>query len=89
MARSHGVGKYITKFEYVCIMLARISGQSGTTLTGILMCALFCKERIEIPNKPKVKVSKALFSLLKFNNCRVYYVMQWVNAFAWLGKRTT
>ncbi len=38
-ALSHGEGKYITTFEYVCIMLARIGGQFGTTLTGTLAAA--------------------------------------------------
>ena len=32
-------GKYITRFEYVCIMLARIGGMFGTTLTGTLAAA--------------------------------------------------
>ena len=32
-------GRYITKFEYVCIMLARIGGMFGTTLTGTLAAA--------------------------------------------------
>ena len=31
-----GNGKHITKFEYVCIVLARIGGQFGSTLTGTL-----------------------------------------------------
>ena len=31
--------KHITTFEYVCIMLARIGGMFGTTLTGTLATA--------------------------------------------------
>ena len=31
--------KYITKFEYACLMLARVGGQFGTTLTGTLAAA--------------------------------------------------
>lgn len=31
--------KHITTFEYVCLMLARIGGQFGTTLTGTLAAA--------------------------------------------------
>ena len=38
-ALSHNEGKYITKFEYVCIMLSRIGGMFGTTLTGTLATA--------------------------------------------------
>lgn len=38
-ALNHNEGKYITKFEYICIMLARIGGQFGTTLTGTLAAA--------------------------------------------------
>ncbi len=33
------VGKNVTKFEYVCLMLARIGGMFGTTLTGTLAAA--------------------------------------------------
>ncbi|MBQ3903814.1 MAG: MFS transporter, partial [Eubacterium sp.] len=32
-------GKYITKFEYVCLILARVGGMFGTTLTGTLATA--------------------------------------------------
>ena len=32
-------GKYISKFEYICIMLARAGGMFGTTLTGTLATA--------------------------------------------------
>ena len=32
-------GKNVTKFEYVCLMLARIGGMFGTTLTGTLAAA--------------------------------------------------
>jgi GTP pyrophosphokinase len=38
-ALNHGEGKYISKFEYVCVMLSRIGGQFGTTLTGTLAAA--------------------------------------------------
>ena len=38
-ALAHGEGKYVSKFEYVCIMLARIGGMFGTTLTGTLAAA--------------------------------------------------
>jgi hypothetical protein len=38
-ALNHNEGKYITKFEYVCVMLSRIGGQFGTTLTGTLAAA--------------------------------------------------
>lgn len=59
------------------------------TFIGNLMCGLFCKERIELPIKPKVKVSKTLFSLFKYKNYRAYQYMQWVNVFAMLGKMST
>ena len=38
-ALNHGEGKYISKFEQVCVMLSRIGGQFGTTLTGTLAAA--------------------------------------------------
>ncbi len=62
---------------------------ASVTMFGNLMCGLFCKERIELPKKEKVKISKALFSLFKYKNYRAYHCMQWVNAFAWLGRMST
>ncbi|MBR7072819.1 MAG: MFS transporter [Eubacterium sp.] len=59
------------------------------TLIGNLMCGLFCHERIELPKKEKVKVSKALFSLFKYRNYRAYQYMQWANTLAALGKFST
>ena len=59
------------------------------TMFGNLMCGLFCQERIELPKKEKVKISKALFTLFKYKNYRAYHAMQWVNAFAWLGRMST
>ncbi|MBR0509665.1 MAG: MFS transporter [Clostridia bacterium] len=59
------------------------------TFIGNLMCGLFCHERIELPKKEKVKVSKALFSLFRYRNYRAYQYMQWVNAFAALGTFST
>jgi len=59
------------------------------TLIGNLMCGLFCRERIEIPTKPKAKLSKSLFTLFKYKNYRAYQYMQWVNVFANLGKWST
>ena len=59
------------------------------TLFGNLMCGLFCKERIELPKKEKVKVSKTLLTLFKYKNYRAYQYMVWVNNFAVLGKMST
>ena len=62
---------------------------AAVTFFGNLMCGLFCKERIELPKKEKVKVSKALFSLFKYRNYRAFQYIQWANAFAMLGKMST
>ncbi len=59
------------------------------TFIGNMMCGLFCQERIELPKKQKVKISKTLFSLFKYRNYRAYQLMQWVNVFAMLGKMST
>lgn len=59
------------------------------TAFGNLMCGLFCKERIELPKKEKVKISKAIFTLFKYKNYRAYHCMQWVNTLAMLGKMST
>lgn len=89
-------GAYIATFVYglfsddknaMYMTLALVA--AAVTAFGNLMVGLFCKERIEIPGKPKVKVSKALFSLFKYKNYRAYQLMQWVNAFAMLGKMST
>ena len=62
---------------------------ASVTAFGNLMCGIFCKERIELPKKKKVKVSKAIFSLFKYKNYRAFHAMQWVNALAMLGKMST
>lgn len=59
------------------------------TAFGNIMCALFCHERIELPKKEKVKVSRALFSLFKYKNYRAYQYMQWATTLAALGKFST
>ncbi len=61
----------------------------AVTLFGNLMCGLFCKERIELPKKKKVKVTKAAFALFKYKNYRAYHGIQWVNVLAMLGKMST
>lgn len=61
----------------------------AVTLFGNLMCGLFCKERIELPKKKKVKVTKAVFSLFKYKNYRAYHAIQWSGIFAMLGKMST
>ena len=89
-------GAYIATFVYglfsddknkMYMTLALVA--AVVTAFGNLMCGLFCKERIELPKKEKVKISKALFSLFKYKNYRAYHAMQWVNAFAMLGKMST
>ena len=89
-------GAYLSTFIYglfsddknqMYMTLALVA--AGVTAFGNLMVGLFCKERIELPKKEKVKVSKALFTLFKYKNYRAYHAMQWVNAFAWLGRMST
>lgn len=89
-------GAYIATFVYglfsddknkMYMTLALVA--AAVTAFGNLMCGLFCKERIELPKKEKVKISKALFSLFKYKNYRAYHAMQWVNAFAMLGRMST
>jgi len=62
---------------------------ASVTMFGNLMCGLFCKERIELPKKEKVKISRALFTLFRYKNYRAYHAIQWVNAFAMLGRMST
>lgn len=59
------------------------------TFAGNLMVGLFCKERIELPKKQKIKISKTLFTLFKYRNYRAYQYISWVNVFAMLGKMST
>ena len=89
-------GAYISTFIYgifsddknkMYMTLAVVA--ATVTMFGNLMCGLFCQERIELPKKEKVKISKALFTLFKYKNYRAYHAMQWVNAFAMLGRMST
>ena len=89
-------GAYISTFIYGLIsddknkMYMTLGIVAATvTLFGNLMCGLFCKERIELPKKEKVKISKAIFTLFKDKNYRAYHFMQWVNVLAMLGKMST
>ena len=59
------------------------------TAFGNLMCGLFCRERIELPKKEKVKVSKALFALFKYRNYRAYQYMDFATTFEALGRFST
>lgn len=61
---------------------------ASVTAIGNLMVGLFCKERIEYPIET-VKISKTMFGLFKHKNYVAYHAMQWVNAFAWLGRMST
>ena len=89
-------GAYIATFVYglfsddknkMYMILGTVA--AFVTLFGNLMCGLFCKERIELPKKEKVKISKALFSLFKYRNYRAYHYMRWINVLAMLGKMST
>ncbi len=59
------------------------------TAFGNLMCGLFCHERIELPKKEKVKLSKQMLTLFKYRNYRAYQYIGWVNVLAALGKFST
>ena len=89
-------GAYIATFVYglfsddknqMYMTLGVVAG--AVTFFGNLMCGLFCKERIELPKKKKVKVTKAVFSLFKYKNYRAYHAVQWSHVFAMLGKMST
>lgn len=56
---------------------------------GNLMCGIFCRERIELPKKPKTKLSKEIFSLFKYRNYRAFHYYTWSANFTALGKWTT
>ncbi len=59
------------------------------TAFGNLMCGLFCHERIELPKKEKVKLSKQMLTLFKYRNYRAYQYIGWANVLAALGKFST
>ncbi len=89
-------GAYISMFVYglfsddknaMYMTLALVA--AFVTAFGNLMCALFCKERIELPKKAKVGISKGLFALFKYKNYRAYHYMSWVNILANVGRFTT
>ena len=62
---------------------------AALTLTGNLMCGLFCRERIELSNKKKGKLSKSLLQLFKYRNYRAYQYIAWSGVFTALGKWST
>ncbi|MCR5041778.1 MAG: MFS transporter [Clostridia bacterium] len=62
---------------------------ASVTAFGNLMCGLFCKERIELPKKEKVKISKELFLLFKHKNYRAYQYMDFATTLEALGKFST
>ncbi len=59
------------------------------TLFGNLMVGLFCRERIELPKKEKIKISKSIFTLFKDKNYLAYHCVQWAGTLAMLGKMST
>ena len=80
-------GEFSDNKRAMYISLAVVA--ASITAIGNTMCALFCRERIELPKKEKVKITGALFSLFKYKNYRAYYAIQWVNILAMLGKMST
>ena len=89
-------GAYLATFIYglfsddknqMYMILAVIA--ATVTLLGNLMVGLFCKERIELPRKEKVKISKSIFQLFKDRNYLAYHCIQWANTLAMLGKMST
>lgn len=78
-----GDARYTDRYIILTLIAATL------TMVGNLMCGLLCKERIELPKKEKVKLSKELFSLFKYKNYRAYQYFTWVNVFANLGKFST
>ena len=73
--------------EAMYMRLAAVA--AAVMLIGNFMCGLFCRERIELPKKEKVKIGKELFGLFKYRNYRCYQYMQWANVLAMLGKMST
>lgn len=89
-------GAYLATFVYgifsddknqMYMILAAVA--ASVTMFGNLMCGLFCKERIELPKKEKIKISESMFTLFKDKNYRAFHFMQWSNCFAMLGKMST
>lgn len=89
-------GAYLATFLYGLIsddknkMYMTLAIVAATvTLIGNLMVGLFCKERIELPKKEKVKISKSIFGLFRKKNYLAYHFVQWADAFAMLGIMST
>ncbi len=89
-------GAYLATFVYglfsdnknrMYMILAVVA--ATVTLFGNLMCGLFCKERIELPKKEKIKISKSIFTLFKDRNYLAYHLIQWSGTLAMLGKMST
>ena len=89
-------GAYLATFVYGLIsddknkMYMTLAIVAATvTFIGNLMVGLFCRERIELPKKEKVKISKSIFTLFKNRNYIAYHCVQWADAFAMLGIMST
>ncbi len=89
-------GAYLATFVYgifsddknkMYMILAIVA--ASVTMIGNLMVGLFCKERIELPKKEKVKISKSLFTLFGDKNYVAYHIVQWAGTLAMLGKMST
>lgn len=89
-------GAYLATFIYglfsddknqMYMILAVVA--ASVTMIGNLMCGLFCKERIELPKKKKVKITKSLFTLFGDKNYVAYHLIQWSTCLAMLGKMST
>lgn len=76
-----GLGSKSKQMMY--FSLAVVAG--AITLAGNMMCAVFCRERIELPKKEKVKLSGALFSLFKYKNYVAYHLFNWLGVLATVG----
>ena len=59
------------------------------TMVGNLLVGIFCKERIELPKKEKVSISKSLFTLFKYKNYVAYQIYNWASVLMALGKWST
>ncbi len=56
---------------------------------GSILCAFWLRERLELPQKKKEKITTTSLKLFKHKNYVAYHLIQWTSLFAMTGKMMT
>ncbi len=62
---------------------------SVITVAGSIMSFFWCRERIELPQKKKVKITGATIGLFKYKNYIIYHLIGYIGIFSMTGEMIT